>query len=218
MPRPLNARAIGGDLGLLAVLAIVVVVVMVSYSVVRIWDQGGRDDDRRAGAIVVMGAAQYDGQPSPVFRARLDHAIELWKAGRAPFLVVTGGKQEGDRTTEAAAARSYAEAYGVPEGSILAEEEGRTTQESIDRVSDLLVEHGIPDAVFVSDSTHMLRVLRMAGDRGIVALGSPTRTSPIDADSGRRIGATVHEVGALAWYFLRGDQPADQEIGLDRPA
>ena len=118
--------------------------------------------------------------------------------------------------TEAAAARAYAEAHGVPGTSILAEEEGRTTQESIDGVFDLLDAHGIPDAVFVSDPTHMLRVLRMAADRGIDAIGSPTRTSPIDADSARRFDATVHEIGALAWYFLRGDHPADGDLGIDR--
>ena len=189
--------------------------VFVGYVVVRIWDEGSRDDDRPAGAIVVMGAAQYDGQPSPVFRARLDHAIDLWEAGRAPYLVVTGGKKDGDRTTEAAAARAYAESRGVPGGAILAESEGRTTQESIDRVGDLLTEHDIEEAVFVSDPTHMLRVLRMADDRGIEAHGSPTRTSPIEADSGRRLRATVHEVAALAWYFLRGDGAAGGDLVAD---
>jgi len=207
MPRPLTARSVGGDLSRLALLAAVGLLAFAGYSVIRIWEEGGHDDDRPAGAIVIMGAAQYDGQPSPVLRARLDHAIELWEAGRAPILVVTGGKKDGDRTTEAAAARAYAEARGVPGSSILAEESGRTTHESIGEVSGLLAQRGIRDAVFVSDPTHMLRVLRMATDQGIDAIGSPTRTSPIDADPGRRIDATVHEIGALAWYFLSGIRP-----------
>jgi uncharacterized SAM-binding protein YcdF (DUF218 family) len=206
MPRALSARAVGVDLGLLAVIGVITVASFVGYAVVRIWDEGSRSDDRPAGAIVVMGAAQYDGQPSPVFRARLDHAIDLWEAGRAPLLVMTGGKKEGDRTTEAAAARAYAEAHGVPSEAILVEAEGKTTEESIDRVSTLLTERGIDDAVFVSDPTHMLRVLRMATDRGIGAVPSPTRTSPIDSDVVRRLDATVHEVGALALYFLSSDR------------
>src|SRR6266487_6015359 len=82
--------------------------VLAGYAAYRIWDQGNRDEQRSADAIVVMGAAQYDGRPSPLFAARLDHAIDLFHAGIATRLIVTGGKQEGDRTTEAASARAYA--------------------------------------------------------------------------------------------------------------
>jgi uncharacterized SAM-binding protein YcdF (DUF218 family) len=206
VPRPLSTRAIGGDLRLITVVGLVAITLVVGYAVARIWDQGSRSDDRTAGAIVVMGAAQYDGQPSPVFRARLDHAIELWQAGRAPLLVMTGGKREGDRTTESAAGRTYALAHGVPSEDIVEEPLGRTTEESIDRVSRLLTVRGIDAAVFVSDPTHMLRVLRMATDHGIEAIGSPTRTSPVEANPSRWLDATAHEVGALALYFLSGDR------------
>ena len=141
-----------------------------------------------ADAIVVMGAAQYDGRPSPIFAARLDHAIALYKSGLAKWLVVTGGKAEGDRTTEAAAARKYAIAKGVPSDSILSEDQSRDTLESIHGVAAVLREHGLSNAVFVSDRPHMLRVLRMAGDAGITAWGSPTKTSPIEADTERPSG------------------------------
>jgi uncharacterized SAM-binding protein YcdF (DUF218 family) len=149
-----------------------------------------------------MGAAQYDGRPSPIFAARLDHAIALYKTGIAHWLVVTGGKAEGDRTTEAAAARRYAIAKGVPADAILIEDQSRDTLESIHSVAAMLREHGLSNAVFVSDRPHMLRVLRMASDAGITAWGSPTQTSPIESDPSGRLDATVHELGALARYFL----------------
>jgi uncharacterized SAM-binding protein YcdF (DUF218 family) len=167
----------------------------------RIWDQGQRDERRPAGAIVVLGAAQYDGRPSPVFRARLDHAIALYREGLAPWLIVTGGKQEGDRTTEAATARTYAIEQGVPGEAILVEDASRSTLQSIRGVAALMEDARLADAVFVSDPSHMLRVLRMAGDAGIVGYGSPTRTSPTDQDPGALADAVIHELGALAVYF-----------------
>jgi uncharacterized SAM-binding protein YcdF (DUF218 family) len=174
------------------------------FATYRIWVQGQSDEERPADAIVVMGAAQYDGRPSRVFAARLDHAVSLYLAGVAPRLVVTGGKAEGDRTTEAAAGRAFALALGVPEEDILVEDQSRTTLESIRNVADLLDANGARSAIFVSDRPHMLRVLRMAADEGIVAWGSPTRTSPIERDLAGQVDATVHELGALAYYFLTG--------------
>lgn len=177
------------------------------YTAYRIFDQGNRDERRQADAIVVMGAAQYDGRPSPVFAARLDHAIELFHAGIAPRLIVTGGKREGDRTTEAASARIYAVQRDVPDEAILAEDTSRTTLQSIRRVAALMRGEGMESAVFVSDPSHMLRVLRMASDEGITAYGSPTRTSPQERDALRRVDAIVHELGALAVYFVFGESP-----------
>jgi uncharacterized SAM-binding protein YcdF (DUF218 family) len=177
------------------------------YAAFRIWDQAGRDERRAADAIVVMGAAQYDGRPSPLFAARLDHAIDLYHEGVAPRLIVTGGKREGDRTTEAASAREYMLRHDVPENAILAEDTSRTTLQSIRGVEALMKGSGLHSAVFVSDPTHMLRVLRMASDVGIDAYGSPTRTSPLERDAAGRIDATVHELGALGVYFLTGESP-----------
>lgn len=182
-------------------------ILIVGYTTYRIWDRGGRDDAQPADAIVVLGAAQYDGAPSPVFEARLQHAVELFHRGIAPVLVVTGGKLPGDRTTEAAAARAYALANGVPDEAILVEDAGRTTLESLTAVAALLRDRGLTSAVFVSDRTHMLRVLRIAQDQGIAAFGSPTTTSPIETAWLRRIDATIHEVAALGLYFLGGTGP-----------
>ncbi len=177
-------------------------VLVIGYTTFRIWDQGSREEVRPADAIVVLGAAQYDGRPSPIYEARLAHAVDLYEAGIAPVLVLTGGKAEGDRTTEAAAGREYALGRGVPAGAILSEDIGRTTLESLEGVAELFRAHGLSSAVFVSDRTHMLRVLRIATDEGIVAWGSPTTTSPVDANAAWQVEATVHELGALGVYFL----------------
>ncbi len=186
---------------------LVVGLALAGYTAYRVWDQGNRDERQAADAIIVMGAAQYDGRPSPLFRARLDHAIELFHEGLAPWLVVTGGKAEGDRTTEADAARLYAIANDVPDSAILAEDQSRTTLQSIRLVAALMAERDLETAVFVSDPSHMLRVLRMASDEGITGYGSPTRTSPLERDPVRRVDAIVHELGALAIYFVSGESP-----------
>ena len=184
---------------------------LIGFAVARINEQGDRDEQQQAGAIVVLGAAQYDGRPSAVFAARIDHAVELYLAGIAPYLVVTGGKQPGDRTTEASVARAYAIERGVPADAILTEDQGRSTLESLRAVEMILRGRNIPDAVFVSDRAHMLRVLRMARDLGVTAYGSPTRTSPSDADPNRRLRATIHELGALGLYFVTGREPSGGE-------
>jgi uncharacterized SAM-binding protein YcdF (DUF218 family) len=194
-------------LGTLLLVGVAIALVAAAWTSFRIWDVGNRDDAGHADAIVVLGAAQYNGRPSAILRSRLDHALELFEAGRAPFLVVTGGKAQGDRTTEAASARTYALARGVPDRAILVEDEGRTTQDSLRGVATLLREHDLSSAIFVSDRTHMLRVLRIAADEGVVALGSPTSTSPSDANLANRFEATIHEIGGLATYFVLGQTP-----------
>jgi uncharacterized SAM-binding protein YcdF (DUF218 family) len=177
-------------------------VVALGWTAFRVWEEGTHDDAAPADAIVVLGAAQYDGRPSSILRARLDHAIDLYRSGIAPWFVVTGGKAEGDRTTEAATARAYAVARGVPAWAILFEDQGRTTLESLHNVAAVLDENRVTNAVFVSDRTHMLRVLRIAADEGIDARGSPTRTSPTEATLPNQVEATIREVGAVALYFL----------------
>jgi len=180
----------------------------------QIWRQGSADEQRPADAIVVLGAAQYDGRPSPVFEARLEHAVALYKAGLANAFVVTGGKLPGDRTTEAAVAREYAIAHGVPATAIFGEDRAHNTLTSLTAVAAEMEQRGMTSAIFVSDPTHMLRVLRIADDLGMDAFGSPTTTSPVASDPFRRAQATVHELGALAVYFLTGGtQPVEQTGG-----
>lgn len=183
------------------------------FASVRIWQQGERDEQRPVDAIVVLGAAQYDGRPTRVFAARLDHAVALWHAGLARSFVVTGGKLPGDRTTEAAVARQYAIDRDVPAEVIFGEDEAHNTLESLRSVAAMMRERGLRSALFVSDPTHMLRVLRIASDLGIEAYGSPTRTSPVEGDLQLRTLATAHELGALAVYFLTGGTPTIEIAG-----
>ena len=112
-----------------------VVALAAGFATVRIWQQGATDERRSVDAIVVLGAAQYDGRPSPVFEARLEHAVALWREGVAPWFVVTGGKLSGDRTTEASVAREYAIANGVPETAIFGEDEAHNTLQSLAAVA-----------------------------------------------------------------------------------
>jgi uncharacterized SAM-binding protein YcdF (DUF218 family) len=209
--RPLTTGNRTLDLGRIVVVGTLAVALVAGVATLRIWQQGERDEQRPVDAIVILGAAQYDGRPAPVLRARIDHALALWYDGLAPYLIVTGGKRPGDRTTEAAVARAYAVTHDVPEDRILAEDEGRNTLESMQEVARLMRENDLHSALFVSDPTHMLRVLRMADDLGIRAYGSPTRTSPITQDPERRIKATAHELGALAVYFFAGIAPPNEQ-------
>ena len=208
MPRQLDGRANLtwrrrlGDLALVALAFAVGAAGVVAYTTYRIWEVGGHDTGRHADAIVILGAAQYNGRPSAVLAARLDHAIELYKQGAAPWFVVTGGKLPGDRTTEAATERAYAIENGVPASAILGETTGGTTLESMQNVREVFSAHGLNSAVFVSDRCHMLRVLRLAQDQDIEAWASPTETSPDDIDPSLRWDSTLHELGALALYFL----------------
>jgi len=204
---------------LLRVVAAVVIgaSALLVYTAYRISVQGGRDEARPADAIVVLGAAQFNGTASGVFAARLDHAVELFKAGLAPYLIVTGGKQPGDRTTEAATARAYARAHGVPDDRILLEDKGRSTLESLQAVALIMAGRKMRSAVFVSDRTHMLRVLRMATDLGIESWGSPTATSPTDLDSVRRSRATLHELAGLVFYWFGGGGLIDESAINGRP-
>ena len=197
--------------------AIVGAVLLSGYVAVRISAQGERDEQRPADAIVVLGAAQFNGTPSDVFEARLQHAVDLYRAGTARYLVVTGGKLPADVTTEAATARKWAIAHGVPANAILGENQGRNTLESIEAVAVIFREHNLSSGVFVSDETHMLRVLRMASDQGIVAWGSPTRTSTSDRDAVRRQKAILHELAGLAAYYFGGGRQFDESTAAGNP-
>jgi uncharacterized SAM-binding protein YcdF (DUF218 family) len=140
---------------------------------------GRADEARPSGAIVVLGAAQYDGKPSPVLRARLDHAVELYRKGVAETLITTGGTGPGDTVSEAVVGKRYAARQGVPREAILTEERGLTSLQSMHAVAALMERNGLGSAVLVSDPFHMLRLRILAWRVGIEGRSSPTRTSPI---------------------------------------
>lgn len=153
--------------------------VYVGVTFVQVWSATNRDDARPAEAIVVLGAAQYDGRPSPVLRARLDHVVELYDDGIAPLVVVTGGGQRGDRFTEAEASATYLSDHGVPGGVVERETTGATSYESLASTARFLRERGITDVVLVSDPFHAYRIGQIGQEVGMDASVSPTRSSAI---------------------------------------
>lgn len=153
---------------------------VISVLAVVVW--GARDMARPADAIVVLGAAQYAGRPSPVLKARLDHAVGLWKRGLAKRVVLTGGRGTGDTISEAAVGRRYVMKAGVADSAILLENEGRTTNASVGAVADIMKAEQLERAILVSDPFHMLRLQILANRHGVESVTSPTRTSPISAN------------------------------------
>jgi uncharacterized SAM-binding protein YcdF (DUF218 family) len=145
----------------------------------QVWRQGNADEAHPVDAIVVLGAAQYDGRPSPQLQARLDHVLLLWPKGYAPTIVVTGGKQPADRFTEAATSARYLEQHGVPKSAILQETTGRNTWESLTNAANILKPLGKTKVLLVSDPYHSMRIKGIAGQLGLTAYTSPTRTSPV---------------------------------------
>lgn len=152
------------------------VMILVAYGVAtfaQIWWAAGHDDARPADAIVVLGAAQYAGAPSPVFAARLDHAADLYRAGLAPVVVVTGGRQPGDTVSEANAADAYLQARGVPADALRLEVDGRTSYESLAASARFLRPEGIEEVILVSDGWHLRRSAEIAADVGLQPVTSP---------------------------------------------
>ena len=161
------------------VAAIVLPAVYFAVTFFQVWWTSRQDGARPAQALVVLGAAQFDGRPSAVLRARLDHAAGLYRRKIAPVIVVTGGKAAGDRFTEAAAGANYLHTKGVPDEAILREATGRTSWQSLAASARFLREKGIHDVVLVSDPFHAARIAGIASELGLTAATSPTRTSPI---------------------------------------
>ncbi len=176
---------------------------VISATAVLIWSS--RDEARPAQAIVVLGAAQYAGKPSPVLRARLDHALDLWNRHLATLLILTGGTGSGDTTSEAAVGRTYVRKHGVPDSSILVESQGRTTSESMRAVAGMLEVRGLQSALLVSDPFHMLRLRILARRFGFTPYTSPTQTSPISPNREQRWKYIFSESlkAPLAFFFER---------------
>jgi len=188
---------------LLIVLAIIIA--YPAFLAFRIWQQSRVDEVRRADAIVVLGAAQYDGEPSPVFQARLDQAEYLFSEDLAPRVVVTGGKQEGDRFSESEVGRNYLVTQGVPDEVILSEGEGTTTLESLTNVHDMAADHDIDTVLLVSDPLHSERIKAIATDLGFdEAYASWTSYTRLNRSRETKLNELLHEVAALAAYEVLG--------------
>jgi uncharacterized SAM-binding protein YcdF (DUF218 family) len=171
-----------------------------------IYIQARNDEARPVDAIVVMGAAQYNGRPSEVLSARLDHALALYEAGYAPIIIVTGGKMEGDVYTEAGTGEQYLLDRGVPQSAILMEDEGSDTWASMQGVAEVAEGRQIRTVLIVSDGFHLYRSERMAEAVGLEAYSSAAPDSPIRKWSGNEFSYVVRETGAVIlqmpdWLF-----------------
>jgi uncharacterized SAM-binding protein YcdF (DUF218 family) len=191
---------------LLGLLVLVLAYFAVTTTLVAQWM--GKDERPKVDAIVVLGAAQYDGRPSAIYEARLEHAVQLWRDGVAPLLVFTGGKEEGDRFTEGGSGARWAIQRGVPSRAVLTEERSRTTYQNLAGAEQAL-ERRNPGAgrhriVVVSDPFHMFRAVKQAADLGMDAYPSPTRTSPLSASRLKLTELVVREDLAIAGYLLSG--------------
>jgi uncharacterized SAM-binding protein YcdF (DUF218 family) len=177
-------------------------------TVAFVWWWSRRDDaatatGRLADAIIVLGAAQYAGRPSPVLQARLDHALALYQRGLAPYVVLTGGRGDGDTQSEAGTGRRYLQQRGVPERALLSEDEGRTSFASMLHAADTLTRIDATTVLLVSDPFHMLRLSLLARLHGLTPRVSPTRTSPISRQPFLTFEYAVRESFALPADLLQ---------------
>ena len=173
-----------------------------AISFYQVWATGRADQAQPVDAIVVMGAAQYDGEPSPQLAARLDHVVELWPQGLAPLVVVTGGNRPGDRFTEAEASAAYLIERGVPADAIVLEDAGTTSYESLRGVRDLLGQRNLDDVLIVTDPYHALRSRLIAEEVGLQAHVSPTPTSVVTG--GEQFARQLQEAAGVAIGRLLG--------------
>lgn len=224
------SRRSGAVRVLLRLVALVIVGWVGSLACIAGWAR--REEAGPADAIVVLGAAQYGGRPSPVLRSRLDHALALWKDAQAPRVVVTGGRRPGDLISEAVAGRRYLVRRGIPTQVILLEPAGRTSMASIEGTAAVLAAlrdslrtarpsqgaAGLsthPRVLLVSDPFHMLRLDILARLHGLQPLPSPTRTSPISANRTvleymlRESVALPTDLALLLWLRLTGKRVID---------
>ncbi|MCB1001529.1 MAG: YdcF family protein [Acidimicrobiales bacterium] len=173
-------------LGWSVLLVVLALLGYVGVSWYQVWSTGRSDEAQPVDAIVVMGAAQYDGRPSLQLQARLDHVVELWWRGLSDTVVVTGGNQPGDRFTEADVSAEYLIERGVPASAILRETVGRSTYESLEEVARVLEPLGKRSVLIVSDPFHLLRSRLSAEELGLDAVVSPTPTTTITGGEARR--------------------------------
>src|SRR5687768_12925250 len=190
------------------VAAVLAFVLLIGSTALAIWWTARQDSRPASDAIVVLGSAQYNGVPSSIFEARLEHAIALYEDGVAPVVVTVGGKADGDQFAEAEAGRDYLAGSGIPEDALLAVPEGVDTLESIRAVSAAFTERGWSGAVLVSDPWHAMRAERMAEDAGLDAESSPTRQGPAVQTRTTQFRYILRETAAYLLYRATGESVA----------
>jgi uncharacterized SAM-binding protein YcdF (DUF218 family) len=188
--------------------AVLAFVLLVGSTGLAIWWTARQDSRPDSDAIVVLGSAQYNGVPSSIFEARLEHAITLYEDGVAPVVVTVGGKKAGDEFTEAEAGRDYLAENGIPAAALLAVPTGVDTLESMRAVASTFRDRGWSSAVLVSDPWHVMRAERMAEDAGLDASGSPTRQGPAVQTRTTQFRYILRETAAYLLYRATGESVA----------
>ena len=188
--------------------AVLAAVLFVASTALAIWWTARQDSTPPSDGIVVLGSAQYNGVPSSIFEARLEHAIDLYEDGVAPVIVTVGGKAAGDQFSEAEAGRDYLARAGVPAGALLAVPEGADTLESMRAVGAAFAERGWHRAVLVTDPWHAMRAQRMGEDAGMEAESSPTRQGPAVQTRDTQFRYILRETAAYLLYRLTGESIA----------
>lgn len=182
---------------LLCVAAALAIVIGVTAAAVA--RQGGHDEAQRAGAIVVFGAAEYAGRPSPVYRARLDHGYDLFEQGLAQFVITTGGAGADPTYNEGGVGRDYLARRGIPDRCLIAETQGDDTAESAERVSAILRTNHLHTVVAVSDAYHIYRIKKLLARQGVVAFGSPRPGSVPRTPAAKLVTAVREAVSYCVW-------------------
>jgi uncharacterized SAM-binding protein YcdF (DUF218 family) len=188
--------------------ALLAVVLLITSTALAIWWTARQDSRPGSDAIVVLGSAQYNGVPSSIFEARLEHAIALYEDGVAPVIVTVGGKADGDQFAEAEAGRDYLAGSGIPGEALLAVPEGVDTLQSIRAVSASFTDQGWSSVVLVSDPWHAMRAERMAEDAGLDAESSPTRQGPAVQTRNTQFRYILRETAAYLLYRATGESIA----------
>ena len=182
----------------LAGLVVAVLVAFLAVTSARIVSEGSRQDVRKADAIVVFGAAEYAGHPSPVLRARLDHAYELFQQGLAPVVITTGGAADDPKFSEGGVGHDYLEHRGIPERNIIAETQGSDTAQSAVRVAVIMHANGLHSCIAVSDAYHVFRIKRLLEHEGV----GPVYVSPRPGSRPHSVLQSLHAVLREAGSYL----------------
>ena len=199
---------LGSLIGRVVAAAVLAFALLISSTALAIWWTARQDSRPRSDAIVVLGSAQYNGVPSSIFAARLEHALALYHDGVAPVVVTVGGKKSGDQFTEAEAGRDYLADAGIPSDALLAVPGGVDTLESMRLVAAAFRERGWTSAVLVTDPWHAMRAERMAEDSGIEAQSSPTRQGPAVQTRTTQFHYILRETAAYLLYRATGESVA----------
>ncbi len=187
-------------------IAILVIVLAIGVTAARIYSYSSASTDMKADAAVVLGAAVWSQGVSPVFRERINHAIDLYRRGQVHKIIFTGGQGNSNEPTEAAAARSYAVSNGIPSSDILIEQRSHTTYENLVFAKQLADTHGLQKILIVSDPMHMKRAVAMAHDVGLDAYPSPTTTTRYTgfrSQIGELVRETFYYLGYCVSSFLQ---------------